>query len=373
MLAHSPPLPLIIDYDGEDRDVTAEDEEGIVLALELRDRVRRVRLAMPVPNMQKLIVAIDEEYPVLEYLLLGPSTEDNSKALVLPETLLAPHLRHLLLGDFLTPRGLSPITVMGIVTLCLSMDISTAFFQPNTLVQWISFMPQLEALVIAFSAPFDDEVHMPTMPNVTIPNLLWFEFRGVSAFMEAIVCQVTAPRLEKLGILFFEQPMFLVPRLVQFMNTTKNLRFDSAKVEFLEEEVCVEVYPPEEVKVYALSMNVSTMGLARQLSSVTQIFNQLSQIFSTVEHLTLKRLRGYTEERYRSIGFEWSSFLGSFSNVKTLRVDDGLVKELTCDLQLGHRGLPLQVLPKLQELTYFRSGNVGGAFTSFIDARHNAG
>ncbi|KAF8490316.1 hypothetical protein F5888DRAFT_1741582 [Russula emetica] len=40
MLAHSPPLPLIID---QGRNVT-EDEEGIVLALEQRDRVRRVRL-----------------------------------------------------------------------------------------------------------------------------------------------------------------------------------------------------------------------------------------------------------------------------------------------------------------------------------------
>jgi hypothetical protein len=34
MLDHSPPLPLIIDYDEEeDDDITAEDEEGIILSL----------------------------------------------------------------------------------------------------------------------------------------------------------------------------------------------------------------------------------------------------------------------------------------------------------------------------------------------------
>jgi hypothetical protein len=43
-------------------------------------------------------------------------------------------------------------------------------------------MPQLKALVIAFSFPFPDNdvarqlMHTPTMTNVTLPNLRWFEF-----------------------------------------------------------------------------------------------------------------------------------------------------------------------------------------------------
>jgi hypothetical protein len=35
--------------------------------------------------------------------------------------------------------------------------------------------------------------------------------------------------------------------------------------------------------------------------------------------------------------------------------------------------LPLELLPELQELTHSGSGNTGDAFTSFIDARQNAG
>src|SRR5713101_7503145 len=70
MLAHSPPLPLTVDYGSED-DITAEDEEGILLALEQRHRVRHLRLGFPVQNLQKLIVAIDEEFPILEYLIVG--------------------------------------------------------------------------------------------------------------------------------------------------------------------------------------------------------------------------------------------------------------------------------------------------------------
>ena len=55
MLAHSPPLPLIIDYDSEIGDIGAEDEEGIAHALQQRDRVRRIRLWMPVLKLQKLL------------------------------------------------------------------------------------------------------------------------------------------------------------------------------------------------------------------------------------------------------------------------------------------------------------------------------
>ena len=55
MLAHSPPLPLVIDYPGEDRDIT--EDEGAILALKHRDRVRHVRLFISVTSLQKLIAA----------------------------------------------------------------------------------------------------------------------------------------------------------------------------------------------------------------------------------------------------------------------------------------------------------------------------
>jgi hypothetical protein len=66
MLNHSPPLPLIIGYDEKDGYITAEDEEGIIHSLEQHDRVRRVRLRLPVQTVQKLIAAINEDYPILE-------------------------------------------------------------------------------------------------------------------------------------------------------------------------------------------------------------------------------------------------------------------------------------------------------------------
>jgi hypothetical protein len=70
---------------------------------------------------------------------------------------------------------------------------------------------------------------------------------------------------------------------------------------------------------------------------------------------------------------EWRKLLGSFSNVETLSVDDGLVRELSCCLQLDDGELPLELLPGLQELTFSGIEDVDDAFTQFIDARKNAG
>jgi hypothetical protein len=106
-----------------------------------------------------------------------------------------------------------------------------------------------------------------------------------------------------------------------------------------------------------------------------QIFNSPGQIFSTVEHLTLiHEVHSQSSEEHDEVDrTEWHKHLRSFSNVKTLRVDDGLVEKLARSLQLDDGELPLELLPELQELAYSGSGDTSDAFASFIDARQNAG
>src|SRR5216684_6922219 len=71
MLAHSPPLPLIINYfDGENNDINAKDEEGLIYALQQRNRVRRIRIRKTIPILEKLIINLDGEFPILEYLFI---------------------------------------------------------------------------------------------------------------------------------------------------------------------------------------------------------------------------------------------------------------------------------------------------------------
>ena len=374
MLAHSPPLPLVIDYPDEDRDIT--EDEGAILALKHRDRVRHVRLIIPVTSLQKLIAAMDEEYPILEYLIIVPPLEDTSTVLILPETLQAPHLRHLTLFGFALPIGSRFLTsAVGLVTLCLFMKDPSTYFHPNALLHWLSFMPQLETLVIFFffSVPNREvERQLTHTPIITLPNLRVLDFRGVSAYLEALVHRITTPRLEKLQIYFSTQLTFSVPRLVQFMNTTENLRFDSAKFWFNDKGVHVEVYLPGEAKMKAaFIINVFCWHFDWQVSSVAQILNSLGNLFSVVEHLTFEhKVHSRSSEEHNEVDrTEWRTLLRPFRNAKTLWIGNGLVEQLSRSLDLEDGELPLELLPELQELTY---SGTGGAFNSFIDARQNA-
>ena len=382
MLAHSPPLPLVIDYNGHHRSIT-EDEEGAILALRKRDRVRLVRLGMAVTNLQKIIAAMDQEFPILEYLILMPPPGDKSTILKLPETLQAPHLRHLTLVDWALPIGSRLLTTaVGLVTFCLVINDPSTYFRPNSLLHSLSCMPRLEMLAIfCFAGPNRETegqlMQTPIAAPVTLPNLHFFRFSGVSADLEALIHRIAAPRLESLQIIFFNQQMFSVPRLVQFMNTTENLRFDSAKFSFNDGGVWVDIYPRGEFEMYALSIRVFCEHLDWQVSFVAQISNSLIQISSAAEHLTLghKGHRQTSEEHNTVDPTEWHKLLRPFRNVKTLHIGSGLVEQLSRCLELEDEDgeLPLELLPGLQELTYSASGTVGDAFASFISARQNAG
>jgi hypothetical protein len=97
-------------------------------------------------------------------------------------------------------------------------------------------MPRLEIIGISFFAPVPNRdverylLFTPTTTHVALPSLRSFRFKGVSVYLEALLPQITAPLLEKLQIIFFNQLTFSVPHLVQFMGTTENLSASASVV-----------------------------------------------------------------------------------------------------------------------------------------------
>ena len=301
---------------------------------------------------------------------------------MLTETFQAPHLRHLALQGIAIPIGSRLLTTaVGLVVFALNTKHPSAYLQPNTLLQWISFMPKLEILVVIICCPVlsrDVErqlMRAPITTHVTLLNLLQLKSRGASAYMEAFVRHISAPRLEKCQIAFPDQLTSSIPRLLQFINRTENLRFNRAAFLFYDEQVSVLVYPDENAKIYSLGLAVDCWHLDWQVSSAAQISNTLSQKFSTVERFTFEHREDSqsTEEHNEVDCIEWRTLLRLFNNVKILRIHDGLVGELSCCLQLDDGEHPLELLPELQELIYSRTSAVSDALTKFIDARKNAG
>ena len=388
MLAHSPPLPITVDHFYEkDDDITLEDEEGIILALQHRGRVRRIRLMNPIPILQKFIIALNGEFPNLQYLLIwhqryhDPIIE-NTVNLNFPETFRAPNLRQLGIENFATPIESPLLTTMADLTaLYLGKIPSSAYFHPNALLQLLSLMPQLERLAISFNcynSSRDIERQLsrtPIVTRVTLPNLRYLTFGGTSTYLEVLLPWVTVPLLEKLHVYFFNRMIYFIPHLRQLISTARNIRHKIVTVTFERESLRVLTYPHKEARLSTLCMQLGGRHLDWQVVSAAQVCQALKTVFSAVENLTLKYSRHYISSEWnrQADRTHWIEFLGSFGKVKTLRADYGLVEQVSRALQPGEGESPTELFPELQELLYSSKGSSHDAFTLFIDARQKAG
>jgi len=251
MLAHSPPFPIIIDhfYTGFDDRMTANDVEGIILALEHRDRVRRIRFRTPFPMTEKVIAPIDGKFPMLEFLCIAPMHDTD---FLFPKTFQAPQLHHLILVNLMSPIG-SPLlsASMGLVALSLVNIPPSTHLQPDQFLRRVSLMPQLEILWIGFDPescnhPVDvDLTHMDDTIHITLPNLRFFQFCGFNTYSEALLSRIVAPHLEAVKITFWEEWRFSVPCLLQFMSTSEDLRLGGAVLSFNSGGARLSIYPNE--------------------------------------------------------------------------------------------------------------------------------
>jgi hypothetical protein len=356
MLMHSPPLPLIIHHNDQNNDLTAEDEGGIMLALQNRNRVRHISLRMPVLSLQKLVMAIDGEFPTLEFLSVEPPAKHNAR-LYLPPTFEAPQLRHLWLYHFTNPIGSSVLAnAINLVTHFLPWAHTSTFIQPELFLRVVSLLPHLEQLEIGFiSAIPNSEIesqlsHTPITIEVSLPKLRRIFFWGISSYLEKLLPHMTTPLLQVLNVNFFNQLSFSVPRLLQFMITIEYFRFSRAALLFYHEGVFITLDTPLSGTALAwwtsFHTNIPCKHLDWQVSSVTQILNNLRPLLSSVADLTLDyRQNDLSSELHNEVDPTlWHEFLGLFGNAEILCVHKGLVGEVSRSLTLYGEQL-LQPLP----------------------------
>jgi hypothetical protein len=317
---------------------------------------------------------------MLEFLYLDPPIDNGSTHFVLPETFRAPHLRHLVLSYFAFPRVFSSLPpAKGLTTLTLEETPASAYFSPNSLLQWVSLMPQLLTLQIGFRHAVPNpgqDFDMPMMTHVTLPNLRWFTFTGASAYLEALLPQVMTPLLEKLDVNILDQlaiPISLA-NLKQFISNASNFRFTLASLFFDEDGVDLNGDPLEGTIRSALSVTVDCRAHYRQAIWATQMCGVLGPKSSTVVDLDLS-FRGSVLPLYnRATRIQWREVLKSFNNVKTLRLAKAFLWNLSLSLQVHDGESSMEVLPELKEIRCDASDDdVSDTFDAFLEARENAG
>ena len=382
MLAHSPPLPLVIDHIHNVRGpgITAEDEEGILVAYKHRDRLRHVQLQAWDPVWEGLFAADDdsEGLPRLEYLYIEPLAAPDSNW-SLPSTLCAPRLRHLTLHHFAFPIE-SP-SLAGLVTLTLNLIHPPVNFGPNELLQQLSLMPQLETLRIDFDSPFSDQgvegqsLQIPLSTRVTLPNLRSFMFEGPLVYMKLVLPRITTPLLKDAEIIPFdlEFPNYFV---LQFVCKTEKPRFRGVRVTFNNWSVYVTMYPHEGTGTPTLRIGDSYVRRVDGLEPVVQRLREMGPVFSEVELLTLEDEASLERRKEFSIPSrtDWHELLGFFDKVRSLHVAGGdLIEGLSRSLLPEDQESAIGVLPDLRVLSCPKGSRVGKSCRSFIDVRRDAG
>jgi len=124
-----------------------------------------------------------------------------------------------------------------------------------------------------------------------------------------------------------------------------------------------------------LGIDVCCRHFDWQVSSVAEIFNAPRTLSSAVEFLWPMDRRDSISSEWRNEADPtlWRDLLRSFNNMKKLRVDDGLVRDLSRTQQPEDGESPTVLLPELTALEYPAIGDANDAFTTFSAACQNVG
>ena len=392
MLEQLPPLPLFINYRQPwNTTLTEQEEFGIYHALQLHDRVRHIDLELPPSILHRVFVLPDEEFPILEHLSisLGTTTE-NILPLTLPDTFRAPNLRHLTLPGTRPQGELQLLTsTVSLVTLVLSDIKTSTYFHPRLLVTRLQSLPQLKELSIGFSTPIpcpstERELICEQGAPVTLPSLTVLQFKGASGYLESLVAQIRASRLERLRITLFNQTTFVpphqtgfaLPHLSHLINITEEFKFLSANIVFDTDEVYITA--GDDVSLWddraPFLLRVMCGQLSWQIKCASQICQSFTFALSGVENLALHHdLSPWESIQWRDAIDSitaWHDLLRSFIAVKVLYIDRYFTKELARALQVDGVRLDLGFLPNLRFVSVDALDNL---FTSFINNRQVVG
>ena len=372
-----PVLPLLV----QGHIPETSDVDDIVAVLEHRHRVCKIDLNVPSSQFEKISAAMQEPFPQLTDMSLW-SYDETAPAL--SDSFLggsAPRLRSLWLDGIPFP-GLPNLHFSStLVSLRLLTIPHSGYISPEAMVNCLSLLTSLESLRLELQSPLSnpdlENRHLPPPPNVVLPALKNFQFKGVSEYLEALVACIDAPHLNYLFITFFNDIEFDTPELVHFIGRTPTFKApDKARLVFLDSAVRVE-FPLQPSGYGELNVGVSCKELDWQLSSLAEVCALLFPPLSTSKHLYIyERQPSLPDSQDDFENTQWLDILRPFIAVKNLYVSEQFAPRIALVLQKLVGGGASEVLPKLQNIFLEEiqpSGPVHEGIGQFIDARQLSG
>ncbi|KAH9971492.1 hypothetical protein BGW80DRAFT_442457 [Lactifluus volemus] len=353
MLDIWPPLPIKIDYFYIDLQV----EDNIIAALEHPNRVGAITLTEISIPLERLVAVMQEPFPAIEYLSLRMVT---GTVPALSNTFLggsAPRLLSLQLCHIpfpTLPQFL--LSSNNLFNLSLDQIPQNGYISPETMATCVSALTSLRNLSIGFESPASRPNPItrrpPPLTRAVLPALTNFKFCGVSEYLEDLMVRIDAPLLHRLEILFFNQLVFDIQQVRRFIGHAPALTmsYNRAFIRIYADYVRMTFREKSWPFLYdTLSFKILCRAVDWQVSSVAQIYNQLSFILSNIDQLSIENRESIQQVDMDDT--QWLELLQPFTAVHTLRILSHDIESLVVPALRGLSGeLATQVLPALEEL-----------------------
>jgi hypothetical protein len=336
--------------------------------------------------MRDLVGAMDDEYPLLQRLVIRswdePSPNHNhnrhrnrspsdAATVTLHEKFRATPMHRLVLSNVALPASSRLLSGAGadLVSLRLfKLPAASRDFHPVHLTTQLAALSRLEMLTICFSAPAPNREitrslqGVPTTTRIALPRLHVLAYRGSSAYLEGILARLDAPDLRTLKIKFFNQLTFSLPSLYKSVRRIDAFVFRSIALHFRENFAMLIVDPLDEQAggtgsgTQPLHVQVSGKALDWQVSSISQICSALAPLLAQTESLTLGFYRVSPGSDHGALGVvgvvegrataglqgddvvvdraQWRALLRTFAGVRMLQLVGKQVGDLFSALQL---------------------------------------
>ncbi|KAI0252986.1 hypothetical protein BJV78DRAFT_259328 [Lactifluus subvellereus] len=362
LLRRWPLSTLHLHYDLIQPPRSSEDEDNVLVLLQHLERVCSLYLRAPLSTWRSIAAeASDPPISCTSIERINLDTGDRTTGLVLPGTFLAgtsPRLREFtMIGVF--PPSLpyllrSPVYLTSFV---LDGIPDSSYLPPDTLLAYLGAMPQLQYLNVGFLSSIP---HLrrggkatapgpPTSNRVVLSRLGQFYFRGVCAYLEALVTRLDTPRVYDICLTFFHQLSYALPSLSAFLSRTKRFGFDGVRINLYAQGAIISATPvTSRPSGQTFFIRIPCDHLDFQVASVAHVCGALRPNFTKMEDLFIKYHQNQLPVEW-SGGVEpalWSEVLAQFHGMKTLWISSALISEVTQAIRSGAQQL-LEKMPKL--------------------------
>ena len=253
----------------------------------------------------------------------------------------------------------------------------SGYTPPEAIATGLSALINLEILRLHFlhppPRPARESRRLPPLPLIRsiLPNLTKIQFQGASEYFEVILARIDSPRLDDLHITFFNQMIFDIPQLFQFISQIPTPRApEETHIEFSFDVVTVK-FPSQTSHSRVLRVSILCTASEWQLSSLEQLCTSSLPPVSTLNDLYIledPKLR-WQDDVENNL---WLELFRPFSAVKNLHVCKEFVPRIAPALQELVGGRTTEVLPTLENIFsdgFQASGPLHEGIEEFVAAR----